>query len=190
MKTSSRSQSQKTAPKCQKNRLTEVQLRLLEATFNQEKKLGQERKFQLAYQLGLPARQVAIWYQNRRARWKTQNIELDYQTIQTTLERTLADKERLQNEVGRLRTELQRVQEMLFRLKYNTPPPLSSSLSSFCEDYSSNSSSMPADVNCHRLNSESWQTTESWHVEDLYSCLLGTGEQTSMLNNSSIFFDP
>ncbi|KAL5717706.1 hypothetical protein ACHQM5_010678 [Ranunculus cassubicifolius] len=194
---SSRSQSHRAVPKCQKYRLTEDQLRLLEESFSQDKKLEPERKFQLAFQLGMPAKQVAIWYQNRRARWKTQNIEGDYRTIQLRLESSLAEKGQLQNEVDRLRTELRKAQQLIFSLNFSSPlPPVSSSMSSSSEENCSNSSSLPADVNCHWQDSEpwqgteSWQNTESWQVQDLCAYLLGDGEQTSMMNNSSNFFKP
>ncbi|KAL5730622.1 hypothetical protein ACHQM5_003423 [Ranunculus cassubicifolius] len=209
MKMSSRSQSYKSEPQRQKNRLTEDQLRLLEASFTQNKKLEPECKFQLAYQLGMPAKQVAIWYQNRRARWKTQKVELDYRTIQRRLDSSLEIKWRLQNEVGRLRSELQRAQQMLFTLNYNAPLHDSSSLSSSCEENGSNGSSMVADVNCNPQNvsdswqkteswqsaeswesTESWQSTESWEIEDEYDYLLGAGEQTSTVSKNGNFFNP
>ncbi|KAF5177886.1 Homeobox-leucine zipper protein hat5 [Thalictrum thalictroides] len=139
-----KSHNQKTTPKRHKNRLSEDQLRLLEASFTHEKKLEPERKFQLAYELGLPPKQVAIWYQNKRARWKTQNIELDYRSIQLRLDSVLADRGRLQKEVMRLRMELQRSQEVLYALNLNQPPV--PSLNTSCEE--DGSSSLPSDANC------------------------------------------
>ncbi|KAL5730524.1 hypothetical protein ACHQM5_003331 [Ranunculus cassubicifolius] len=146
----SRSQTHKTMPKREKYRLTEDQLRLLEASFSQEKKLEPERKFHLAYQLGMPAKQVAIWYQNKRARWKTQNIELDYRKIQQRLDSVLAEKGKLQKEAARLRMELHRVQEILISLNLGAP-----STSSDEDD----SSQLPADA------------TGGWQMEELYEML-------------------
>lgn len=68
---------------------------------------------QLAYQLGLHTRQVAIWFQNRRARWKTKQLERDFLSLQNRLESLKADrdvlikeKESLEAEVLSLRNEV------------------------------------------------------------------------------------
>lgn len=176
----SRPQAQKSAPKRQKNRLTEDQLRILEASFNQEKKLEPERKFQLSYQLGMPAKQVAIWYQNKRARWKNQNIEFDYRTVQIRLDSALAEKGRLQREVIRLREELQKANETITSLNHSGPSI--SSLSTSCDE--DGSSSLPNHMNNH------WQNSQGLQVEDLYACLMGTGDQTSFVSNNYSLFKP
>lgn len=64
-----------------KRRLTVDQVRLLERNFNVENKLEHERKVQLAEEIGLRPRQVAVWFQNRRARSKTKKIEIDYESL-------------------------------------------------------------------------------------------------------------
>ncbi|KAI3441512.1 SP-RING-type domain-containing protein [Psidium guajava] len=94
-------------------RLTPDQVRLLERTFASHKKLDPGRKLQLAAELGVPPRQVAIWYQNRRARWRTQTLELDKGALQLKLDDALAEKRKLEQEVASLRQELDRAREML-----------------------------------------------------------------------------
>lgn len=64
-----------------KRRLTFDQVRSLERNFEMENKLEPERKMQLAKELGLQPRQVAVWFQNRRARWKTKQLERDYEVL-------------------------------------------------------------------------------------------------------------
>ncbi|KAK6919128.1 Homeobox domain [Dillenia turbinata] len=113
--------------KARKKRLTGLQVRLLESSFNSNRRLDAQRKLQLATELRLPPRQVAIWYQNRRARHKSQTIELDYKTIQIKLDSTLVENERLEREVDLLKQQLHKAHEMLL-IASNYPPacPLSS----------------------------------------------------------------
>nr|BAA93468.1 homeobox protein PpHB9 [Physcomitrium patens] len=61
-----------------KRRLSFDQVQSLERSFELENKLEPERKLQLAKELGLQPRQVAVWFQNRRARWKIKQLERDY----------------------------------------------------------------------------------------------------------------
>ncbi|XP_019162286.1 PREDICTED: homeobox-leucine zipper protein ATHB-52-like [Ipomoea nil] len=100
------SQTRKGLFKCQKKRLTQDQVRLLEGSFNVNNKLDADSKSQLAQQLGLPPRQIAIWYQNKRARRKSQSLEVDHKAMHERLEEVLSDNERL-------REEVQKAQEML-----------------------------------------------------------------------------
>lgn len=81
-----------------KRRLTVEQVNYLESSFSMELKLEPERKALLAKQLGISPRQVAIWFQNRRARWKTQQLEQDYENLKTSYESVVKEKERLLKE--------------------------------------------------------------------------------------------
>ncbi|WOL02703.1 homeobox-leucine zipper protein HOX21-like isoform X2 [Canna indica] len=73
-----------------KKRLNIEQVRTLERNFELGNKLEPERKMQLARALGLRPRQVAIWFQNRRARWKTKQLEKDYDVLKRQLDAILA----------------------------------------------------------------------------------------------------
>lgn len=66
-----------------KRRLSAEQVRALEKNFELENKLEPERKARLAQTLGLQPRQVAVWFQNRRARWKTKQLERDYAALKS-----------------------------------------------------------------------------------------------------------
>ncbi|KAJ4967509.1 hypothetical protein NE237_019358 [Protea cynaroides] len=97
-----------------KRRLSVDQVKALERNFEVENKLEPERKVKLAQELGLQPRQVAVWFQNRRARWKTKQLERDYSLLKANYESlklnfdTLQqDKESLLAEIRALKTKLQ-----------------------------------------------------------------------------------
>lgn len=89
-----------------KRRLTIEQVRSLEKNFEAENKLEPERKMRLAKELGLRPRQVAIWFQNRRARWKTKQLERDYETLESDYKRLKADYEQVLSEKNHLKAEV------------------------------------------------------------------------------------
>ncbi|KAK9090465.1 hypothetical protein Sjap_023642 [Stephania japonica] len=102
------------SPDQKKRRLTSEQVYLLEKSFEEENKLEPERKTQLAKKLGLQPRQVAVWFQNRRARWKTKQLEKDYDLLKASYDSLLSnyhaivkDKEKLKSEVVSLTEKLQ-----------------------------------------------------------------------------------
>ncbi|XP_072999241.1 homeobox-leucine zipper protein HOX20-like [Typha latifolia] len=74
-----------------KRRLSVEQVRALEKNFEVENKLEPERKVKLAQELGLLPRQVAVWFQNRRARWKTKQLERDYNALKDSYDSLLVD---------------------------------------------------------------------------------------------------
>ncbi|KAH7331518.1 hypothetical protein KP509_20G037700 [Ceratopteris richardii] len=61
--------------------------------FTMDFKLEPERKALIAKELGLRPRQVAIWFQNRRARWKNKQLEQDYETLKSSYEALLQENE-------------------------------------------------------------------------------------------------
>ncbi|GFZ05510.1 homeobox protein 52 [Actinidia rufa] len=156
-----------------KKRLTKDQVRLLEISFTSNKRLEPERKHQLARELDLPPRQIAIWYQNKRARWKTQSLELDYGALQHRLEVASAEKRRLEREVEKLQGELEKAHKVLVSLRPSPPHPhphplplVSSSLSRSYEEGGSGSSSLIEDVSC------SWVNSGDLQLEELYACFM------------------
>lgn len=97
-----------------KRRLTDNQVQFLEKSFGEENKLEPERKVQLAKELGLQPRQIAIWFQNRRARWKTKQLEKDYDELRNRYDTLKSNYNNLLKEKEDLRTEVFRLTGKLF----------------------------------------------------------------------------
>ncbi|KAK2657266.1 hypothetical protein Ddye_010318 [Dipteronia dyeriana] len=90
-----------------KRKLTDEQVTLLEMNFGNEHKLETERKDKLALELGLHPRQVAIWFQNRRARYKNKQLEEEYMCLKKAHDSVVIQKCALESEVLRLRQKLE-----------------------------------------------------------------------------------
>ncbi|XP_028794085.1 homeobox-leucine zipper protein HAT22-like [Neltuma alba] len=86
-----------------KLRLTKEQSALLEESFKQNSTLNPKQKQALSRQLNLRPRQVEVWFQNRRARTKLKQTEVDCEFLKKCCE-TLTDANRkLQKEVQELK---------------------------------------------------------------------------------------
>lgn len=91
--------SSSTSSQERKKRLTSDQLESLERSFQEEIKLDPDRKMKLARELGLQPRQIAVWFQNRRARWKSKQLELLYDSLKQDYDAVSREKLKLQEEV-------------------------------------------------------------------------------------------
>ncbi|XP_006284142.2 homeobox-leucine zipper protein HAT4 [Capsella rubella] len=86
-----------------KLRLSKDQSAILEETFKDHSTLNPKQKQALAKQLGLRARQVEVWFQNRRARTKLKQTEVDCEFLRRCCENLTEENRRLQKEVTELR---------------------------------------------------------------------------------------
>lgn len=82
-----------------KRRLNDEQVKFLEMSFKKERKLETGRKVGLATELGLDPKQVAVWFQNRRARHKSKQLEEEYMKLKSAHDSVVVEKCHLENEV-------------------------------------------------------------------------------------------
>ncbi|PPD75335.1 hypothetical protein GOBAR_DD27734 [Gossypium barbadense] len=87
-----------------KLRLTKQQSALLEESFKQHSTLNPNQKQALARQLNLKPRQVEVWFQNRRARTKLKQTEVDCEFLKRCCETLTNENRRLQKELQELRS--------------------------------------------------------------------------------------
>ncbi|XP_073060594.1 homeobox-leucine zipper protein ATHB-40-like [Primulina eburnea] len=114
-----------------KRKLSEEQMGMLERSFGSEHKLESERKDRLAAEVGLDPRQVAVWFQNRRARWKSKKMEEEYSKLKSEHHATVTEKCRLETQLLKIKEQLQEAEKEIQRL------------SERCEGFSSNSPCSP-----------------------------------------------
>ncbi|KAF8110801.1 hypothetical protein N665_0079s0113 [Sinapis alba] len=128
-----------------KLRLSKEQALVLEETFKEHSTLNPKQKLALAKQLNLRTRQVEVWFQNRRARTKLKQTEVDCEYLKRCCENLTEENRRLQKEVSELRA-LKLSPHLYMHMK----PPTTLTMCPSCERVavtSSSSSSMaPAPV--------------------------------------------
>ncbi|XP_004245456.2 homeobox-leucine zipper protein ATHB-7-like [Solanum lycopersicum] len=102
--------------KCNDNmrrRFNDEQIKSLENMFETESRPELRTKQQLAKRLGLQPRQVAIWFQNKRARSKSKQLELEYRMLQISYDNLGSKYELLKKEHESLLIQLQRLKKLM-----------------------------------------------------------------------------
>ncbi|CAJ1950489.1 unnamed protein product [Sphenostylis stenocarpa] len=94
-------------------RFSDDQIKSLETMFETESRLEPRKKLQLARELGLQPRQVAIWFQNKRARWKSKQLERDYGILQSNYNSLASRFEALKKEKQTLLIQLQKLNHLM-----------------------------------------------------------------------------
>ncbi|RDX82223.1 Homeobox-leucine zipper protein HAT14, partial [Mucuna pruriens] len=86
-----------------KLRLNKEQSAFLEESFKEHNTLNPKQKLALAKQLHLRPRQVEVWFQNRRARTKLKQTEVDCEYLKRCCDTLREENRRLQKELQELR---------------------------------------------------------------------------------------
>ncbi|XP_020241926.1 homeobox-leucine zipper protein HAT4-like isoform X2 [Asparagus officinalis] len=112
-----------------KLRLSKDQTTILEESFKEHNTLNPKQKQALAKQLNLRPRQVEVWFQNRRARTKLKQTEVECEYLKRWCQKLAEENKRLQKEVGELRA----LKSVSPRLQTNAAPPTTLSMCPSCE---------------------------------------------------------
>ncbi|KAM7275813.1 hypothetical protein ACFE04_017679 [Oxalis oulophora] len=118
-----------------KLRLSKEQALVLEETFKEHNTLNPKQKLALAKQLNLRARQVEVWFQNRRARTKLKQTEVDCEYLKRCCDNLTEENRRLQKEVQELRAL-----KLSPQLYTQMNPPTTLTMCPSCERVSNSSS--------------------------------------------------
>ncbi|TKW37996.1 hypothetical protein SEVIR_1G086200v4 [Setaria viridis] len=86
-----------------KLRLTGAQAAMLEDSFRAHNILSHAEKQELARRVGLSARQVEVWFQNRRARTKLKQTEVDCELLRRWCDRLADENAGLRRDLADLR---------------------------------------------------------------------------------------
>ncbi|XP_009788263.1 homeobox-leucine zipper protein HAT4 [Nicotiana tabacum] len=127
---------------CRKKlRLTKEQSSVLEENFKEHSTLNPKQKLALAKRLGLRARQVEVWFQNRRARTKLKQTEVDCEFLKRCVENLTEENRRLQKEVQELRAL-----KLSPQFYMQMTPPTTLTMCPSCERVASGPTSTPGNL--------------------------------------------
>ncbi|KAK1306150.1 Homeobox-leucine zipper protein HAT4 [Acorus calamus] len=127
-----------------KLRLSKDQSAVLEESFKEHNTLNPKQKMALAKQLNLRPRQVEVWFQNRRARTKLKQTEVDCEFLKRCCENLTDENRRLQKEVQELRAL-----KMSPQFYMQMTPPTTLTMCPSCEKVAVSASSTDNNNNNH-----------------------------------------
>ncbi|XP_022896528.1 homeobox-leucine zipper protein HOX11-like [Olea europaea var. sylvestris] len=130
-----------------KLRLSKEQAASLEESFKEHSTLNPKQKLALAKQLNLRPRQVEVWFQNRRARTKLKQTEVDCEYLKRCCETLTEENRKLHKELQELRV-----------LKTSNPfytqlPATTLTMCPSCERVASTSTAAPATTTTASIDS-------------------------------------
>ncbi|KAI5656263.1 hypothetical protein M9H77_25056 [Catharanthus roseus] len=99
-----------------KRRFDDTQVRSLETIFETEARPELRVKQQLANKLGLQPRQVAIWFQNKRARSKSKQIEREYNVLKASYDSLASKYESLKKENESLLIQVEKLRTLTAKM--------------------------------------------------------------------------
>ncbi|CAA2984374.1 homeobox-leucine zipper HAT4-like [Olea europaea subsp. europaea] len=127
-----------------KLRLTKEQGVVLEETFKEHNTLTPKQKLALAKQLNLRPRQVEVWFQNRRARTKLKQTEVDCEYLRRCCANLTEENRRLKKEVNELRAL-----KLSPQFYMNMTPPTTLTMCPQCERVAVSSATSSATRQCN-----------------------------------------
>ncbi|KAK9099878.1 hypothetical protein Scep_023308 [Stephania cephalantha] len=113
-----------------KLRLTKEQLALLENCFKRHSTLNMTQKLELAVELNLQPRQIEVWFQNRRARTKQKQVEMNYEVLMKSCESLGEENKKLKSELQELKMVMRSAHQVSKETKLITVCP-------YCQDQKS-----------------------------------------------------
>ncbi|CAN4099755.1 unnamed protein product [Withania somnifera] len=133
---------------CRKKlRLTKEQSAILEDSFKEHHTLNPKQKLALAKRLGLRPRQVEVWFQNRRARTKLKQTEVDCEFLKRCVENLTEENRRLHKEVQELRSL-----KLLPQFYMQMTPPTTLTMCPSCERVASGPTTTPVKISPHHVH--------------------------------------
>ncbi|XP_071732331.1 homeobox-leucine zipper protein HAT9-like [Rutidosis leptorrhynchoides] len=114
-----------------KLRLTKKQSFVLEENFKQHSTLNPKQKQTLAESLNLRPRQVEVWFQNRRARTKLKQNEVECALLKKCCEALTSDNKKLKREIQQLKALKTTILPPQFYMQF--PAPVTHTMCPSCE---------------------------------------------------------